>query len=141
MTAADLYNERILALARSHQGAGTLAPPRVRVSLDNPLCGDRISLDVRLEHGRIVALAHQTRGCLLTEAAAALLATLALGAKAEEAVALRDAAAALLRGDDAASLPPGLDVFAPVTAVKSRHDCVLLPFDALVEAVRAASAS
>jgi nitrogen fixation NifU-like protein len=141
MTAADLYNERILALARSHQGAGTLEPPRLRVSLDNPLCGDRITLDVRLEHGRIAALAHQTRGCLLTEAAAALLATLASGATAEEAVALRDAVAGLLRGAGSTPLPPGLEVFQPVAAVKSRHDCVLLPFDALVEAVRAASAS
>ncbi len=141
MSAADLYNERILALARSREGAGSLDEPRIRVTRDNPLCGDRITLDVRLEDGRIAAIAHRTRGCMLTEAAAALVARLARGATPEDAAALREAVAGLLAGRDDGPVPEDLGVFAPVTAVKSRHECVLLPFDALVEAARAATSA
>ncbi len=141
MSAADLYNERIVALARSREGAGSLDEPRLRVTRDNPLCGDRITLDVRFEDGRIAAIAHRTRGCLLTEAAAALVARLAPGATPEEAAALREALAGLLAGRDDGPVPDDLEVFAPVAAVKSRHECVLLPFDALVEAARAATSA
>jgi nitrogen fixation NifU-like protein len=141
MSTADLYNERILSLARSREGAGSLDEPRVRVSLDNPLCGDRISLDLRLEDGRIAAIAQRTRGCLLTEAAAAVVARLAPGATPAEAAALREAVADLLSGRNDGPVPTELEVFAPVAAVKSRHACVLLPFDALVEAARAASSA
>ncbi|GBD44763.1 Iron-sulfur cluster assembly scaffold protein IscU [bacterium HR40] len=140
MTAADLYNDRILALARSRTGAGQLEGPCVRVSRDNPLCGDRISLDLRLEGGRIVGLAHRTRGCLLTEAAAALVAQLALGMTPGEAQALVRHVQDLLAGRPCASTPGELRVFAPVAAVKSRHDCVLLPFAALAEAAASANA-
>lgn len=138
MSAADLYNERILALARSREGAGRLDQPRIRVTRDNPLCGDRIALDVRLVNGRIEAVAHETRGCLLTEAAAALVARLARGATAAQALKLRASLEALLQGRTEAAEPEELQVFAPVATVKSRHDCVLLPFEALAEAVTAA---
>ena len=138
MSAADLYHERILALARSARGTGALAEPRIRVQLDNPLCGDRITLDVRLEEGRITALAHHTRGCLLSEAAAAALADLACGLTYDQAARLRQALAAMLAGESGSDLPAELQVFAPVAAVKSRHECILLPFDALLNALRTA---
>lgn len=137
---ADLYNERLVSLARSRAGAGTLEAPDVRVERDNPLCGDRIRLELALEDGRIARIAHRTRGCLLTEAAAALLAELAPGATAEDAVAWRRALEALLAGRSTGVEPGELEVFAPVAAVKSRHECVLLPFEALDEALRQAGA-
>lgn len=135
MSAADLYNERIIALARSAEGAGALEEPRIRVTRDNPLCGDRITLDLRFADGRIAAVAHRTRGCLLTEAAAALVARLAPGAGPEEVAAWRRSLATLLQGGAERVEPAELEVFAPVAAVKSRHECVLLPFEALAEAM------
>ena len=65
----ELYQQRIVALAKSKTGAGKLAAPTKSARRDNPLCGDRVTIDVKLEDGRIVEIAHQVRGCLLCQAA------------------------------------------------------------------------
>jgi NifU-like protein involved in Fe-S cluster formation len=133
-----LYHDALVSLARAAVGAGRLDPPAAAVTRDNPLCGDRVTFEVRLSGGRIAALAHRVRGCILCQAAASYLGGRAPGASAAELGQARAAAAALLSGDP---LPPGgwpgLEVFAPVRTVKSRHGCVLLPFDTLGEAVAA----
>ncbi|MDZ4735850.1 MAG: iron-sulfur cluster assembly scaffold protein [Rhodospirillaceae bacterium] len=134
----DLYHQRLVALARAADGAGNLPPPALSGEADNPLCGDRVRMTLRLEDGRIAALAHKTRGCLLCEAAAAAIGRRAPGNSTDDihliAARLRDW---LKNGTD---LPTGtwpeFADFAPVRAVKSRHDCVLLPFRALIEALK-----
>jgi nitrogen fixation protein NifU and related proteins len=76
------------------------------------------------------------RGCLLCQASAALLRRAAPGASFAEVAQARAAAAAVLTG---AAPPDGawadLAAFTPVRAVRSRHTCVLLPFDALQAAL------
>ena len=128
---ATLYNDAIVALARSKAGAGRLASPTGRAEADNPLCGDRVRLDVAAEGGHVAAVAHETRGCLLTEAASACLAEALPGRPVEEAAGLHGAIRAWLKGETEAPPLDGLAVFEPVRAVRSRHDCVLIPFEAL----------
>ena len=138
MSEADLYQDALLRLAREATGAGRLEAPDATAMLDNPLCGDRVTFDVCLRERRVVALAHRVRGCLLCEAAASLLGQAALAATRQEVLAAGASAAAMLKEG---APPPGapwgkLGLFAPVRQVPSRHRCVLLPFDALAEAVR-----
>ncbi len=137
-----LYHQAILATAAEATGRGTIDEADARVTLDNPLCGDRVRIDVSLEGSRVSRLAHEVRGCLLCEAAASVIGAEAPGESLED---LRQVAAkvrAQLRGVAApATLPwPALEMFAPVRGFKSRHDCVLLPFDALVQALAQAEA-
>lgn len=130
-----LYDEAILAEAKAQIGAGTLERPAVRVEADNPLCGDRITLELEGSPARIAALAHRTRGCLLTRAAASLIGRRAPGASAADLRAAITELEALLASGTAAERWPELAMFTPVHAVRSRHDCVLLPFRALAEAL------
>ncbi len=143
MTAEALYHEALVRLAREAAGAGRLESPDAAATLDNPLCGDRVTVELRLRGGRVAALAQRVRGCLLCEAAASLLGRAALGLGAAEISGAREAAAAMLgRG---APAPGGafsdLEAFTPVRAVPSRHRCVLLPFEALAEALAGARTS
>ena len=133
----ELYHQAILELARKARGASRLEAPQASVTVDNPLCGDRVTLDLSLADGRVREVGHKVRGCLLCQAAAA-----AIGARApgETPAALRavarDLGAAIAGGPEAAPPPwPELAAFAPVHAHKSRHDCVLLPFAALMQAL------
>ena len=73
MSADDLYQQDILDLANSADGAGRLGAPDGAAQGDSPLCGDRVRMEVRLDGGHIVALAHETKGCLLCRAAAAAI--------------------------------------------------------------------
>jgi len=95
---AELYHEALVAKARSGSGKGRLEDATVSARLDNPLCGDRVTLDLRLEDGRIMAVGHEVRGCLLCEAAAATIAELALGKTAAEARALAQDMTAMMLG-------------------------------------------
>jgi nitrogen fixation protein NifU and related proteins len=138
----DLYHQAILDLARQATGHGRLEAPQVSVKVDNPLCGDRVTLDLDLEGGRVGTLGHQVRGCLLCQAAAAVIGARAPG---QTAAALRENTERLRQlivdGSDAPDgtavdgLWPELAAFAPVHRHKSRHDCVLLPFAALDRAL------
>lgn len=132
-----LYHQAILDLAKKAEGSGRLEAPDASVTVDNPLCGDRISLDLTFADGRIRELAHKARGCLLCQAAASVIGARASGM---EPSGLRAVADRLARdiADDPAALGaswPELSVFAPVHAHKSRHECVLLPFEALIQAL------
>lgn len=131
----QLYQDRIVALAKAKTGAGKLAAPTKSARRDNPLCGDRVTIDVRLgDDGRIAEIAHQVRGCLLCQASASALASVAVGRdKAGIAVLRHDAERAIGRepGDPAEPFA----AFAPVKSHKSRQECVLLPFEALGEAL------
>jgi nitrogen fixation NifU-like protein len=131
----ELYQERIVALAKARTGAGKLDNPTKSARRDNPLCGDRVTMDVRLDgQGRISAIAHQVRGCLLCQASASALASIAVGKDATGIAAARqDAERALGRAEGGAHEP--FAAFAPVKAHKSRQECVLLPFEALAAAL------
>jgi NifU-like protein involved in Fe-S cluster formation len=138
----DLYHQAILDLAHQGTGHGRLETPQVSVRIDNPLCGDRVTLDLAMADGRVSALGHQVRGCLLCQAAAAVIGARAPG---QSAPALRDSAERLRRlivdgagadgGAATTGMWPELAAFAPVHRYKSRHDCVLLPFTALGRAL------
>lgn len=132
-----IYNEAIKAAGRDRSHAGRLPSPDASVTCDNPLCGDRVTLDLMLADGHVAQIAHKTRGCLLTEAAAALVARHAGERPNGE---LRAAVDAVRRFLDEGGTPPWpeLGLFEPVRQVRSRHECVLLPFEALREALEKA---
>ena len=134
----DLYQRAIMDHARAAIGDGRLADADASVSLDNPLCGDRVGMDVRIADGGLAALAHRVRGCALSRAAASVIGARAAGQPVEDLRALRREVAAMLEAG-AAPPWPELSAFNPVRAYKSRHECVLLPFEALDQALAAAA--
>jgi nitrogen fixation NifU-like protein len=139
----DLYHMRLVALARARDGAGRLDPPALAGEADNPLCGDRVRVTVRLTGDRIDALGHETRGCLLCEASAAAIGRRTTGGDVSSFRAVTDALRGWLKGEDPAPPRawPELADFAPVRPVRSRHDCVMLPFEAVLDALAERSGS
>ncbi len=137
MTAEALYHEALLEHARAAAEPARLERPDASATRDNPLCGDEVTVDVRLRDGRIVAIGHRVRGCVLCRASVAMLAAAAPGRTRAEIAAARAALTAMLVGGAPAPGPPwdALEAFLPVRAVASRHDCVLLPFEALERAL------
>jgi nitrogen fixation protein NifU and related proteins len=131
----QLYQDRIVALAKAKTGAGKLATPTKSARRDNPLCGDRITIDVRLDdQGHIAEIAHQVRGCLLCQASASALSSIAVGRdKAGIETIRHDAEKAI--GREAGEAAEPFAAFTPVKSHKSRQECVLLPFEALKEAM------
>ena len=135
-----LYNNEILKLATSTANFQRLINPQATSEKRAPLCGSRVTVDVRLDSsGNIDALGLEVRACALGQAAAALMAAHALGCNANTLDIVRDDFAAFLcdiridPGDW-----PGLEIFRPAVPHRARHASILLAFDAVAEAARAA---
>jgi nitrogen fixation protein NifU and related proteins len=69
----DMYREIILEHYRHPHNAGTLELPDVSYEDSNPLCGDRIRIDLKMEGDVIADVRFQGRGCAISQAAASLL--------------------------------------------------------------------
>lgn len=133
----ELYQRAILGKAREATGAGTMADADARATVNNPVCGDRVTMEVKLSDGHVTAVAHKVRGCLLCEASASVVGANAPGATRAEIDAAKAAITALLRESE--PIPSEswgeLAIFQPVIVHKSRYHCVLLPFEALTRAL------
>ena len=76
------------------------------------------------------------RACLLCQASASIICTHAVGESMARIDEIMEAVRRMLKEDAALSGEawPDLSAFTPVVAHKSRHQCVLLPFEALIKA-------
>src|SRR5439155_20154587 len=126
------YRRGLLRLAADAAGPGHLAHPHATATVHNPACGDRITVELALQDGRVTAIAHVTQACVLTQASAALLAGAAPGKDRLGLAALAASVRAFLNG---APAPEGYGVFDGVAGHAGRHVCVLLPLEAALKAL------
>ena len=131
----QIYQDRILAYARAAREAAPLENATHHASVSNPTCGDRVDIDLSGEGDRIVAASAAVRGCALCEAGAGLLMGSAQDLPLHDLTSMRDALAVWLGGSEAIEVSEDMEVFAPVRAIRNRHKCVTLAFEAGVRAL------
>lgn len=134
----ELYNKEVLRLAAMPDVP--LEVPDIEAHLDNPLCGDRIWISLKLDGDTITDAGYKAQACALCKASARLLYDLAPGQKIRDLERFTDQLSQLLKENIPIAKNnrwQGFNIFLPVSPVKSRHTCVLLPFQALMK--RAAS--
>lgn len=86
---ADIYREQILDLARNPVNHGTLDPSDASYQDTNPLCGDRVRIDLRISNDRVIEdVAFSGRGCAISQAAASLLTEMVMEKTVAEAAAI-----------------------------------------------------
>lgn len=131
----DLYPDPIKVWAKNKTHEGHLLNADISERLSNPLCGDRVNIEMKIDKKRIVSMAHQVRGCLLCKAASAHLAFLAVGHDAQWLKEMYDELKEALKTPaDDHSFPPDHVMFEPVRTHQSRRSCVLLPYETAIHA-------
>lgn len=80
----ELYRENILDHYRHPRHQGTLERPDVTYEDANPLCGDRIRMDLRIDEGRIADIRFSGHGCSISQAAASMLCEAVQGKSLDE---------------------------------------------------------
>jgi nitrogen fixation NifU-like protein len=132
-----LYGKPLLRLAADAIGAGRLKEFDAEGSAHNPACGDRISVTIRTDDsGRITVMAHEAHACVLTQASASILGAHAPGTDEAVLRSLRDEVIGMLRGDGVTARPfADYAVLKPAALYRNRHACVLLPIDAVLNAL------
>ena len=132
-----LYRKGILRLAADAHGAGHLHGPHVTGVAHNPICGDKVSVDLALDkNGRVTAIAHDTKACVLAQASASVLGQSLKGASREDVETLANDIAALLMTNGAPPPPPfeAYGAFEGAAEHRNRRRCVLLPVEAVLAA-------
>lgn len=69
----DIYREQILEHSKHPHNFGTLEAPSVSHEEHNPLCGDRVRIDLAIADGVITDVRFNGRGCAISQASASLL--------------------------------------------------------------------
>ena len=85
-----LYSDILLDHFRRPRNYGALPAPDITSENFNPLCGDRIRIELKLNGSVIQDARFKGDGCAISTAAASLLTELILGADLEEVAAISD---------------------------------------------------
>lgn len=84
----SMYREIILEHYKNPSNRGTLDPADYSYQDVNPLCGDEIRMDVRVEDDRISEIRFSGRGCAVSQASASILTEMVEGKTLEDVKAL-----------------------------------------------------
>jgi NifU-like protein involved in Fe-S cluster formation len=138
-----LYSQRILALAAEIPLTERLEGAHATAKRRSPLCGSTVTVDLRLEDGRIVAFGQDVKACALGQASASVLGRHVIGATRDEIFQAREALAAMLKAGGAAPGEPfaELEVLMPARDYRNRHASIMLAWDATLAAVDEAAAA
>ncbi|MGN6514366.1 MAG: iron-sulfur cluster assembly scaffold protein [Rhizomicrobium sp.] len=132
-----LYKKEILRLAADAHGAGSLGGPHIEGHAHNPACGDKVNVQLTLDDlGRVTAMAHDTKACVLAQASASILGRALKGASREDVEDLANELGLML-GASAPPPPPPFEAYSAFEGVvehRNRRRCVLLPVEAVLNA-------
>ena len=136
-----LYQDIILDHNRRPRNHHPLEGEARQAAGRNPLCGDEVTVWLRLEGDRIAEASFVGRGCAISKAAGSLMTTAVQGKTREEAEALfeqfHDVVTGRIPQAEARVLGTPLAVFSGVARFPVRVKCASLPWHAMRAALRA----
>jgi nitrogen fixation NifU-like protein len=133
-TLAALYQDLILDHNRNPRNYGPMADANRRADGNNPLCGDRLTIWLKMDGDTIRDLAFQGSGCAISRASASLMTSAVKGKTRTEAEALFQRFHRLVTGTLAPSEAESLGklaAFAGVSEFPVRVKCASLSWHAL----------
>lgn len=133
----DLYQETILDHSKRPRNTGALAQATHSAEGYNPLCGDRLSLQLKLENGHIMGIRFQGTGCAISTASASLMTEAIKGKTPEDAERAFQKFHSLLTEERQPAPDLGkLVVFSGVREYPMRVKCATLAWHTLRAALR-----
>lgn len=137
----ELYQEVILDHNKSPRNFRELADADHHAHGDNPLCGDVVTVYVKLDDGTLGEVTFQGSGCAISQASASMMTEAVRGKSLEEARALASRFRMLLTEDAPAGAEPAaadlgkLAVFSGVKEYPMRVKCATLAWHTLTAAL------
>jgi nitrogen fixation NifU-like protein len=136
----ELYQSLILDHNRSPRNFGMLDGADRHAEGYNPLCGDQVKVDVKLDGDRIADIKFTGNGCAISKASASLMTTAVKGKTLVEAETLFSGFHGLVTGTNVPADPKAalgkLAIFAGVAEFPVRVKCATLAWHALHDAIK-----
>jgi nitrogen fixation protein NifU and related proteins len=139
----ELYRDVILDHNRHPRNFGGLEPADASVEGFNPLCGDRLTLRLRMHDDTISDIRFEGQGCAISTASASLMTEAVKGKTRAEAMKMFERIHQLLT-DDAAAVTDELGKLAALSGVReypARVKCASLCWHTLSSALQASDAA
>jgi len=136
---SSLYQQLILDHYRNPRNRGELPENTVEVHMLNPVCGDEIRLQLRVEGDRIIEARHVGQGCSISQASVSMMTNLIKGRALADAEDVARRFTEMMHGDEEAARDKALGDLRALQGVSKfpvRIKCALLAFDALQEAIK-----
>lgn len=136
----DLYQEVILDHGKRPRNHHAVADADCRAEGHNPLCGDRVTVSLKIEHGKVVGVGFEGSGCAISTASASMMTEVLQGKTILEVETMFKAFHELVAGDgektDAPEALGKLVVFAGVREFPVRVKCATLAWHTMLAALQ-----
>ncbi|MDX1493229.1 MAG: SUF system NifU family Fe-S cluster assembly protein [Longimicrobiales bacterium] len=136
---SSLYQQLILEHYRNPRNKSELEGKSVEIHMANPVCGDEIRLQLKIEGNEIAEAKFVGQGCSISQASVSMMTTLLEGRSLDDAEALAQRFTDMMHGDEDAAKDKSLGDLRALQGVSKfpvRIKCALLGFDALQEALK-----
>ncbi len=96
----SLYRRVIMDHYKNPRNRGALSGDSVTIDMNNPTCGDRIRLQLKVEDGKITDVKFEGEGCSISMASASMMTQAIKGKTIEEAMHLSHIFSDMMQGKD-----------------------------------------
>jgi nitrogen fixation NifU-like protein len=136
----ELYQDVILDHSRHPRHHGVLDGASHKAEGYNPLCGDRVTVYLKLdESGRVADIKFEGKGCAISQASASMMVEMLKGRTQADVEKLMEGFLHLVKGEDASGLSEDdretLDVMSGISEFPMRVKCATLAWHTYKNAV------
>ncbi|MFF2480636.1 Fe-S cluster assembly sulfur transfer protein SufU [Paenibacillus sp. NPDC058071] len=128
----DLYRRVIMDHYKNPRNRGTLDAEAVTINLNNPTCGDRISLQLQVENGKVIDAKFNGEGCSISLSSASMMTEAIKGKTYDEAIELAERFSGLMKGEEVEfEENEDIEALSGVNKFPARIKCATLAWNAL----------
>ena len=131
----DFYKEVVLDHYQRPRHRGSLEGADIEEHLNNPLCGDEVTVYANLQDGKVIELSFTGRGCSISQASASMLAERLQGKSREEAGLEIEAFLEMMRTEENEELGE-LAALKGIIQTPNRIRCATLAWDAFRQSLK-----
>lgn len=135
----ELYRRVIMDHYQSPRNRGRIEQDAVTVNLNNPTCGDRVSLQMRIQDGKIEEARFEGEGCSISMASASMMTEAVKGIEVKKAISLVDLFSEMMQGKevDLEQFPlEDIEALMGVAKFPARIKCATLAWKAMEKGLK-----
>ncbi|MEY9971757.1 nitrogen fixation NifU-like protein [Lysinibacillus sp. RC46] len=134
----QLYRSVIMDHYKNPRNKGSIEEDAVTIDMNNPTCGDRIHLTLKVTDGIVADAKFDGEGCSISMSSASMMTQLIKGKKIEEALELAEIFSKMMMGEDYSEKYDLEDVEAlqGVSQFPARIKCATLAWKAMEKGVK-----
>ena len=135
----QLYRSVIMDHYKNPRNKGALEENSVTIDMNNPTCGDRIHLTLKLEDGVVQDAKFDGEGCSISMSSASMMTQIIKGKKLEEALELAEIFSKMMTGeefDDEKYDLGDVEALQGVSQFPARIKCATLAWKAMEKGVK-----